>query len=144
MSSLNIKDLNNSINKRHLKRLELYNSILEKVHHRIKYNAELEKTFCFYSIPEFVIGTPLYNVNDLKNYLINSLTRDKFKLLYIDPNWLFISWEINKPEMKRINKIRKQSKQGGNYRLVDEYKPNGGFANEYDLQSMKEKSKYLI
>ena len=64
--------------------------------------------------------------------------------MYIDPNWLFISWEMDKPEMKRINKIRKKSKQDGNYRLVDEYKPNGGFANEYDLQSMKEKSKYLI
>jgi len=144
MSSLNINKLYETTYQKNIQRLENFDNILKKIHNRIKYNAKIEKTYCFFNIPGFIIGMPLYNINDLKKYIINALEKDGFKLMYIDPNWLFISWEINKPEMKRINKIRKQSKQGGNYRLVDEYKPNGGFANDYDLQSMKEKSKYLI
>ena len=142
MSSLNIKDLNNSINKRHLKRLELYNSILEKVHHRIKYNAELEKTFCFYNIPEFIIGTPLYNVEELKNYIITALKKNGFMLLHIEPNWLFISWNVN--EIKEDTNKGKKKKEV-DYKLVEEYKPSGQFVyNDYDLSSIKEKTNKLV
>tara|TARA_B100000686_G_C16529173_1_gene831410 strand:+ start:522 stop:950 length:429 start_codon:yes stop_codon:yes gene_type:complete len=142
MSSLNIKDLNNSINKRHLKRLELYNSILEKVHHRIKYNAELEKTFCFYNIPEFIIGTPLYNVEELKNYIITALKKNGFMLLHIEPNWLFISWNVS--EIKEDTNKGKKKKEV-DYKLVEEYKPSGQFVyNDYDLSSIKEKTNKLV
>ena len=79
MSSLNINDLYEKINDKNMKRFEIFDSILQKIHLRIKYNAKLEKTFCFYSIPEFVIGTPLYNVNDLKNYLIKLALTDNKK-----------------------------------------------------------------
>ena len=142
MSSLNIKDLNNPINKRKLKRLELYNSILEKVHHRIKFNAHLEKTFCFYNIPEFIIGTPLYNIDELKNYIITALKKNGFELLYIEPNWLFISWNVN--EIKEETKKAKKKKDV-DYKLVEEYKPSGQFVyNDYDLSSIKEKTKKLL
>lgn len=141
MSSLNIDDLYEKINDKNMKRFEIFDSILQKIHLRIKYNAKLEKTFCFYSIPEFVIGTPLYNVNDLKNYLINSLTRDKFKLLYIDPNWLFITWELN-PKKIVHNRKSKEKKKQGDFRLIDEYQPTGNFIyNEQDLLSMEKKMK---
>ena len=142
MSSLNIKDLNNSINKRHLKRLELYNSILEKVHHRIKYNAELEKTYCFYNIPEFIIGTPLYNVEELKKYIITALKKNGFMLLHIEPNWLFISWNVS--EIKEDTNKGKKKKEV-DYKLVEEYKPSGQFVyNDYDLSSIKEKTNKLV
>ena len=128
--------------KRHLKRLELYNSILEKVHHRIKYNAELEKTFCFYNIPEFIIGTPLYNVEELKNYIITALKKNGFMLLHIEPNWLFISWNVS--EIKEDTNKGKKKKEV-DYKLVEEYKPSGQFVyNDYDLSSIKEKTNKLV
>ena len=142
MSSLNIKDLNNSVNKRRLKRLELYNSILEKVHHRIKYNAEMEKTFCFYNIPEFIIGTPLYDILELKNFIITALKKNGFMLLHIEPNWLFISW--NASEIKEETTKEKKKKEV-DYKLIEEYKPSGQFVyNDYDLSSIKEKTNKLI
>ena len=142
MSSLNIKDLNNSVNKRRLKRLELYNSILEKVHHRIKYNAEMEKTFCFYNIPEFIIGTPLYDIHELKNFIITALKKNGFMLLHIEPNWLFISWNVS--EIKEDTNKGKKKKEV-DYKLVEEYKPSGQFVyNDYDLSSIKEKTNKLI
>ena len=142
MSSLNIKDLNNSVNKRRLKRLELYNSILEKVHHRIKYNAEMEKTFCFYNIPEFIIGTPLYDIHELKNFIITALKKNGFMLLHIEPNWLFISW--NASEIKEETTKDKKKKEV-DYKLIEEYKPSGQFVyNDYDLSSIKEKTNKLI
>ena len=122
MSSLDINNLYDKINERNSKRLEKFDDILKKVHNRILYNANLEKTFCFFQIPEFIIGTPLYNVEDLKKYLILSLRKDKFYLIYVKPNWLFITWELS--NLKKPKEKPKQIKRG-NYKLIDEYKPTG-------------------
>ena len=113
----------------------MFDDVLKKVHNRIKYNARIEKTFCFFQIPEFIIGVPLYNIEDLKKYIMNSLEKDGFKLIYIDPNWLFITWE-KKSSFKKKKKVNKKKEE---YKLVDEYKPIGGFTNDYDLSSMKNK-----
>ena len=95
--------------------------------------------YCFYQIPEFIIGTPIYDINELKEYLINSLKKDRFKLLYIDPNWLFISWQIkSKKNIKLPKKINNRKKI--DYKLIDEYKPIGGFYDDNDLSSIKNKT----
>jgi len=146
MSSLNINNLYETSYQKNIQRLENFDNILKKIHNRIKYNAKLEKTHCFYQIPEFIFGVPLYNIDDLKQYIVNSLKKDGFNLIYIDPNWLFITWEINKPEIKKINQMRKisKNKSKGDFKLVDEYKPQGKFYNEYDLTSMRDKTKNLL
>ena len=86
MSHLNIKDLYSTINEKTIKRMETYDEILQKCHKRIKYNSTLERTYCFFQIPEFVIGVPLYDINELRTYVMNSLGKDGFQLVYIEPN----------------------------------------------------------
>ena len=145
MSSLNINNLYETMYERNLKRYEKFDGILLKIHNRIKYNAGKEKTYCFFQIPEFIIGTPLYNINDLKLYIIESLKKDGFQLMYIDPNWLFITWELKGKNIKS-RKTRKNKKKKEDYKLIDEYKPSGNFAsyNEYDLTSMRKKMGELL
>ena len=141
MSSLNIDDLYETIDEKNNKRLEKFDGILKQIHGRIKYYSKLERTFCFFQIPEFIIGVPLYNVSDLRNYIINSLKRNGFHIVYIDPNWLYISWskeDRGKPVKK--TKLKKEK----NYKLIDEYKPSGQFVNVDDLSSIKMKSKQLF
>tara|TARA_B100000519_G_C14141252_1_gene389932 strand:- start:32 stop:433 length:402 start_codon:yes stop_codon:yes gene_type:complete len=130
---------------KNIKRYEKFDDVLKKIHNRIKYNARIEKTFCFFQIPEFIIGVPLYNIDDLKKYLIDSLQKDGFQLIYIDPNWLFITWELKNKKQPLQRKV-KRNKKKEDYKLIDEYKPSGNFAtyNEYDLTSMKEKMNNLL
>lgn len=138
MSSLSIDELYETTNSKNIKRLQYFDDILKKIHTRIKYYAKMEKMHCFYQIPEFIIGKPLYNVNDLRDYIINSLKKNGFKLVYIDPNWLFISWEIK--SKKTVITKTKQNKKINDYKLIDEYKPTGNLIyNENDLLSMKDK-----
>ena len=145
MSSLNINELYSKINEKNMKRFEIFDDILKKIHTRIKYNANLEKPFCVYHIPEFIIGVPLYNINDLRNYLMNSLKKNGFKLLYVEPNWLFITWEINPKKVIQTPKQKEKQKNKGDFKLVDEYKPSGNFIyNESDLLSMENKMKTFI
>ena len=143
MSSLNINDLYKTSDKKNEIRFRIFDNILKKIHIRIKNSASNEKMFCFYQIPEFIIGVPLYDTNELKKYLINSLEKDRFKLLYVEPNWLFISWQVkSSKKIKTPNKKPVERKM--NYRLIDEYKPMGGFYDDNDLSSIKNKTNNLL
>ena len=111
MSSLNINDLYETMYEKNNCRLSKFDDILKKVHQRIIYQAKKEHTYCFFQVPEFIFGVPLYNVIDLRQYLINSLQKNGFKLMYIEPNWLFITWEFRKPVNYQPKKEKKDKKK---------------------------------
>ena len=149
MSSLNINDLYETMYQKNINRYQKFDEILKCIHNRIKLYAKHERTYCFYQIPEFIIGVPLYNINDLRLYLINSLQKNGFQLMYFNPNMLFITWEIKKPKLCSSNQIKNNSKKNNQkkneFKLIDEYKPNGQFVyNQIDLNSMKDKSNQLL
>lgn len=136
MSFIDIDSLNKTAKNKKIKRLKLFDDILKKIHSRIIYQSNLEKTYCFYQIPEFIIGVPLYDVKKLTDYLIKSLKLNGFGILHIDPNWLFISWD---EDLKKIKKNKK--KKTSEYKSIEEYKPSGGFIySDLDLSSIKEKT----
>jgi hypothetical protein len=140
MSQLNIKDLYSTINQKTLKRMEVYDETLQKCHRRIKYNSSLQRTYCFFQIPEFIIGVPLFNAQEMKTYVINSLKTNGFQLIYVEPNWLFISWDSKGSKLliengARDNQNQKKHIRGsGDYRSIDAYKPSGNFV--YDQSTL--------
>lgn len=145
MSQLKISELYTTINEKNLKRLEIYDSVLVKCHHRIMYNSKLEKTYCFYQIPEFIIGVPLYNPLEMKKYIINSLKNNGFQILYIDPNWLFIHWGhhgLDKLANASLPSEIIKKEKDKNYKSVDNYKPTGSLI--YDESTMMDLSNKLI
>ena len=148
MSQLRINDLYNKKNEKNLKRLEIYDSVLVKCHERIKYNSNFEKTYCFFQIPEFIIGTPLYNINEMRKYIINSLKTNGFNILYVDPNWLFISWGHVNNEKSISKKFKEKKKNDKNentnqqFKSIDNYKPDGSLV--YDESSILNLSNKLF
>jgi len=141
MSQIDMKELYSTINQKTLKRMELYDSILKKCHSRILYNSGLQRTYCFYQIPEFVIGTPLYDIIELRNYVMNSLKTNGFDILYVEPNWLFIYWNVK--GAKSLTKNTDVSKQVNNqYKSTDTYKPSGNLIyDDSSLMNMADKFK---
>ena len=141
MSQIDMKELYSTINQKTLKRMELYDSILKKCHSRILYNSGLQRTYCFYQIPEFVIGTPLYDISELRNYVMNSLKTNGFEILYVEPNWLFIYWNVK--GAKSLTKNTNVSKQVDNqYKSTDTYKPSGNLIyDDSSLMNMADKFK---
>jgi hypothetical protein len=140
MSQLNIRDLYSTINQKTIKRMEIYDETLQKCHRRIKYNADLQRTYCFFQIPEFIIGVPLFNPQEMRTYVINSLKTNGFQLIYVEPNWLFISWDDKGSKIlidagaKAMNSGNSQAKPKGDYKSIDSYKPTGSFI--YDQSTM--------
>ena len=63
------------------------------------------RIFCFYRLPEYIPGLPLYNMTECVIYILNLLHEKEFKARYCDPFMIFISWSLPKPTLKLINNI---------------------------------------
>lgn len=67
------------------------------VRHIMK-TADLEYTECAYEIPEIVLGLPLYDIGNVVSYLREKLLERGFRVAYIFPRVLIISWRNQKTE----------------------------------------------
>lgn len=146
-SQLNINDLFETSNHKILRRLETFDSILKKCHMRIKYYSKMEQTCCFFAIPEFIIGVPLYDIKELRKYMINSLEKNGFQVMYIHPNWIAIDWSTKKKNMDKLQKNTQSSVKQikSEYKPIEEYKPTGEFVyDNHSMKSMKEKSDKIL
>lgn len=143
MSQLNIKDLYSSAKKTELEKYKIFDEILTKCHKKIKLNADNKKTECIFQIPPFVFGKPLYDINELQDYILKSLKMNGFGIKKIMEYHIFISWNINKPEVKENKKVKK--KVDNDFRVVEDYNPSGMFVNNQKaLMNIKDKSIKLL
>lgn len=106
MTNINIFDLHKHINDKKNKRHSSFQNVLKQCHNRITRCAENELYDCYYEIPEFIIGIPLYNLTDCIKYIYNHLQENGFHVRYIFPKMLFISWH---PRHTKINNIDNSS-----------------------------------
>lgn len=92
---LNLDDLYERKKQYDLNTLSTYNKILVRVHHRIKTISRQVKNeqFCWYVIPEMIIGVPRYDYGACTAYLIDKLRSDNLYVKYTHPNLLLISWK---------------------------------------------------
>lgn len=89
-----IKDINTKNN---------YNKILARVHSRIKSVSKgiNQEFYCWYIMPEVLIGIPNYDYKDCTAYVIEKLRGNGFIVRYTHPNLLFISWDHWIPDYVR-------------------------------------------
>ena len=149
-TQIDINSLFETTNHKTLKRLETYDKILQQCHCRIKHYSKYEKTTCFFAIPEFIIGVPLFNVEELRTYMMNSLTKNGFKLMYLHPNWLMVDWTEKKKSLQKVKQatdITQSSikKVQSNYKPIEEYKPTGSFVYDQSaMSSLEDKTKQIL
>jgi hypothetical protein len=53
---------------------------------------KIDEQFCWFLVPETIIGVPRYDQAACVAYLIDKLQQNGFNVRYIHPNTLFISW----------------------------------------------------
>ena len=91
---LNIDELYETKRQQDLNKLVLFNKILNRIHVRIKTTSKqrVNDNFCWFLVPEVIIGVPKYDQAACIAYLIDRLKTNGFNVRYIHPNTLFISW----------------------------------------------------
>ena len=114
---LNIDDLYEKKKQQDLNKLTLFNKILNRIHVKIKTvsRQKVDEQFCWYLVPETIIGVPKYDQGSCIAYLIDKLQLNGFNVRYIHPNTMFISWMHFVPSYVR-SEIKKKTGI-----VVDEY-----------------------
>tara|TARA_B100000795_G_scaffold136703_1_gene102095 strand:- start:140 stop:556 length:417 start_codon:yes stop_codon:yes gene_type:complete len=132
---INIDELNRINEDRYKRRLVTYDNVLKKCHDRIKTVANSPRggTFCFYIVPSFLFGIPIFDLNSCIVYIVQKLIKNGFEVNYTHPNLLYISWLNRKNSIDYKNKEDKP-KPKKEFKKIENYKPSGQFL--YDLNSM--------
>ena len=109
-SKLNLDELYEKKQQHDLNTLNIYNKILNRIHSRIKIvsRQNISSQFCWFVIPEMIIGVPKYDHGACTAYIIDKLTENGFVIRYTHPNLLFISWKHWVPSYVR-NEIKKKT-----------------------------------
>lgn len=107
---LNIDELYEKKRQIDLNKLELFKKLLNRIHVRIKTVAKqnIHEKFCWYVVPEIIIGVPKYDQAGCIAYLMNTLEANGFNVRYFHPNTIFICWEHWVPSYVR-NEIKKKT-----------------------------------
>lgn len=75
-------------------RIRIYNMVLQQIYNKIKAVARIpgnEKSL-YHVIPEFIPGTPRFNMGDAVLYIVWNLRNLGYSVNYTHPNLLFVSW----------------------------------------------------
>ena len=107
---INIDELYEKKRQTDLNKLELFKKILNRIHIRIKTTAKqnIHEKFCWFVVPEIIIGVPKYDQAGCIAYLMNTLETNGFKVRYFHPNTILISWNHWVPSYVR-NEIKKKT-----------------------------------
>jgi len=114
---INIDDLYEKKKQYDLSKVEVFNKILNNIHKRIKMTSrqKIDEQFCWYVVPEIIIGVPKFDQAMCIAYLIDKLKENGFFVRYIHPNTFFISWNHWVPSYVR-SEIKKKTGV-----VIDEY-----------------------
>ena len=139
MSSLNLNELQKYQNSRESKKYDYFEEVLRKCHHKIKISASNFEIQCFFQIPSFILGLPSYSQKLCCEYVMNKLLQDGLKVLFINPNILFITWDTQyvQPKKEIIHKsnlISKEIPKKIEYKSTNSMIPTKNFI--YDPQLM--------
>ena len=117
---LNLDELYEKKRKYDLNKLEIYNKLLARIHNKIKVTArqKVDEQFCWFLVPEVMIGVPKYDQGACIAYLMDKLSDNGFNVKYIHPNVIFICWNHWVPSYVRTEIKKKTGMQVDGYGKV--------------------------
>jgi len=148
---INIDELYEKKRQNDLNKLELFKKILNRIHVRIKTTSRnnIHEKFCWFVVPEVIIGVPKYDQAGCIAYLMDTLQTNGFQVRYFHPNTIFISWNHWVPSYVR-NEIKKKTgivvNEYGEKIQEENNEDNDGFentnVNQGPIQQIKNSKKY--
>jgi hypothetical protein len=94
MSVIDISNLHLELQDRHAKQNRIYEQVFRRVVDKIKYtNSQSPACQCLYTLPAFMFGVPLYEINACRDYILSRLSDHYFYTSYMPPNIIYINWQ---------------------------------------------------
>jgi len=154
---INIDELYEKKRQQDLNKLALFNKLLNRVHVRIRTTSrqKVDEQFCWFLVPETILGVPKYDQAACIAYLMEKLKTSGFNVRYVHPNVLFISWihwipqyvrtEIKNKTGIKINeygqKVEEDEEDGKKIITNEPSDPNDYLLKQNDNQKNKQQKK---
>ena len=101
---MNVQQLSALMQSRQSKRHICFEKVLEQCYAFIRRHAEKNVKFCFFEVPDFLIGYPLFDLNECIQYISDKLSSNDFLVRYFFPRILYISWDLNEIKEEKLRK----------------------------------------
>jgi hypothetical protein len=111
---LSLSELAKIHKKKQRAKTKTYETILEKCHNQIRNMARRDQTFCYYSVPLYVMGLPLYDINSCIVYILLNLKKKGFFVQMTNPQIIYISWKHIHERSQRNNQPRIEHRPSNN------------------------------
>jgi hypothetical protein len=138
---LNIDDLHQKDQEKTTRKFEVYQKILEKCHNKIVATSKHSNNmgFCFYNVPKYIFGIPLYDIKSCVMFLVTALVKNGFDVKYTHPNLLYISWQnkTNKNALMLEAPKTESSYSNNNYSNNTNYSNNNNDENSLLFNTKK-------
>ena len=127
VKKLNLEELYDKKKTYDLSKLSTYNKILNRIHEKIKITSrqKIDTQFCWYVIPEVILGVATYDRASCISYILEELTNNDFVVRYTHPNLIFVSWKHYIPSYVRTEFKKKTGividEHGNRVEELDEY-----------------------
>ncbi|ADO67201.1 hypothetical protein crov168 [Cafeteria roenbergensis virus] len=92
--TVNAKDLVKQQKKKDKEKNIIYKKVYERIDKKILMASNKNYYQCLYELPEFMLGLPLYNIDECIKYIDNILVNNGFKTNWTN-NKVLISWEVD-------------------------------------------------
>jgi len=90
--------------KRDATRIRVYNMVLTQIYAKVKAVSRIpgNERSLWYVIPEFIPGTPRFDMGDAVLYIVWNLRNAGYVVQYTHPNLLFINWKPHDERYKNV------------------------------------------
>jgi hypothetical protein len=105
-------------------RIRIYNMVLTQIYSKIKAISRIpgNERSLVYVVPEFIPGTPRFDISDAILYIVWNLRNVGYTVVYTHPNLLYIHWKAHDERYKQtdspwsvvLNTVRNSVLQGTN------------------------------
>lgn len=87
----------------------MHKSIYERLSNRMNSASNLRHNECIYTVPEYIPGYPLVNIQSSMEYLLRTVVAEGFIAFQIDARNLYVSWDHAK--IRKLSQLKMQEQQ---------------------------------
>ena len=92
--SLTVDDIDMFHKDKIKKWIKVYEKVLGHCFRKVREHVLRDQKFCFFPVPEYLAGFPLYNITHCTCFIIKKLNQSGFNTKYIPPNVIYIYWNV--------------------------------------------------
>jgi hypothetical protein len=92
--SLSVNDINTFHKEKIKKWIKVYEKVLGHCYRKVREHVLRDQQFCFFPVPEYLAGFPLFNITHCTFFLIKKLNQGGFQTKFIPPNVIYIHWAV--------------------------------------------------